>query len=291
MKQLHHYQYDFIEITLPNVNRSQIKWQHLKPHPTLHNYYQLKANSSLHGDRFGMFVNGNGFLKIKTSIPYLLHNHNYISVDESDLLQTILLLSDIIGLKLIKSHVTQIEYGAYERINQEAREYLSKIIGVYDYQIEKSSNHLKMFGNGKLHYKIYDAVKNAKSKKTYRRGNYPKENLIKHELKLTDVSKVMKKPTSVEQLCQQSTKEYFDTMLHTHHSSLCLEKQLCIEPIGNTFSDVLYAGLKQLEQQYGQSTYTLVSKLIDTMKLSPSQKSKRRKSLQQLETIYNEKAP
>jgi hypothetical protein len=280
---LFNYHYDFIKFKLYNVNSSLINWDVLKPHKTLNSHYSLVSNGRFFDKNFDLFIDGGKNITIRSSIPYLIYGHNFKAFDALDLLKAMKSLSDILGIDLTEAKVIELEFGAYQKIENSSKDYINSLIGLQDYRLEKSTSTMKMFGNTKgLHLKIYDPIINAKRKKTFSLSQYPNECLIKYEIK--DL-----KPThlKVEDLCLPKTFISFNKKLNTHLDHLLIRSDDRYLPIDASINHILFATLKNVEQELSVPIYAKTVDLLEKMELSPSQKSKRKKSLLELDTTYN----
>jgi hypothetical protein len=289
MKDLFNFHYDFIKIKVPNVEESKIKWHNLIEHPNLRRHYCLKPNADLqYHKNFDMFLSKAGDVVIRTSMPYLVYGHNFTSFDIDDTLCCMGALDETLGIDFQDAFVLEYEYGCFEQIETPCKQYIDNINGLEGYELVKSTNYMKMFDNRKgIKYKIYDAVVNAKRKKTFTRGGYSSDRVIKHEFKYVgreaehDLFPIRWFITN--ELDQENRK----TLLLLIKSQLkVLEgKDRFIK--AKSLTDILFITLKVNEQLFGMSTNQFVKKTINQLDLSPSQKSKRLKSLKHLEQLYS----
>lgn len=285
---MHNYQYDYVKLKFYEVDRNTIKWDVLIEHPTLKKHYTLNTLlENYHGKNFDMYIDKGNNVSVKMSIPYLLTNQNYQGYDDHDLGWILCDLYNTTGLNFPNARVLEFEYGAFEKIAIPESTYLSNIKGVLDYDLQKATNYMKMYGNKALHYKIYDAVANAKNKKTFTRGNFPKSGLIKHEIKIVDPIKVFGKTVTAFDLARKEFENQVKTHFKNHRKQLVINKSLLYKPQGDALVHMLFTAVKQMEEQNSSNAYTVITNIIDTSQLSNSQKSKRRKSLLALETVYN----
>ena len=183
MKNLFNFHYDFIKINVPNVEESKINWHNLNEHPTLKRHYCLRPNSDLeHHKNFDMFLNKAGDMVIRTSMPYLVHGHNFTQFDIDDVVFCLGALDETLGIDFQDAFVLEYEYGCFEQIETSCHQYLDNINGIEGYELVKSTRYMKMFDNGKgMKYKVYNAVANARRKKVFSRSGYPSDRVIKHE--------------------------------------------------------------------------------------------------------------
>lgn len=286
---LENFQIDYLKLRI-EVEKQQIKWDNLTEHPTIKNQYVLKPKTWEFAKNFNIYIKEDVAI-LKFSLPYFLNGHNYCSTPLSDFLKTENLLLEFTGINIRFSEVLELEFGAYEKIYTATKVYLNSIVGIRDYALEKSASYMKMFGNKKLklHYKIYDAIANAKSKKTFTIGNYPNRNLIKHELKFTNTKPYFSELYFVElyefscYLLEGLKKE-----LLKHRDNLVFRNLKKLPLTSTNLTGILFATLKEYER--GNNTQTVIKTAFDMLKnseLSPSQKSKRRKSLIELEERFN----
>ena len=283
--ELFNYHYDFIKVKLYNVNSSLINWDSLKPHKNLTNHYSLASNGQFLDKNFDLFIDGGQNITIRSSIPYLIYGHNFKAFDALDLRKAMKSLSDLLGIDLTEAKVMELEFGAYRKIEVSSKHYINSIIGLKDYKLEKATPTMKMFGNTRgFHLKVYDPIVNAKRKKTFSLSQYPNGHLIKYEIK--DL-----KPThlKVEELCLPQTFVSLSKTLNTYLEQLLIKSEDQYLPIEASINHILFATLKNVEQELGIPIYTKTTSLLEKMELTPSQKSKRKKTLLELEAAYNTK--
>jgi hypothetical protein len=286
MKELFKYHFDFIKLKLYNVDRRDLNWKKLVPHKNLKRHFTLNSEGRFFDKNFDLFLDGGNNLTIRTSLPYLKYGHNYKAFDERQLSKLISSLSLLLNVDLTQAKILEIEFGCYQKIKSSAKDFIDNLIGLKDYNIEKTTQRMKMFGNRKgLHFKIYDPKANAKSKKTFSISKYSEDDLIKYELKFLNL-----KNTALISLCTKEVFSEFKTALNRHVNELVIQQEFDHLPVESSVNHILFTVLKNIEQQSKMSVYNQISKVLDKMNLSASQKSKRRKSLMKLENIYNEKA-
>jgi len=288
---LFNFHVDFVKLEIP-YNYYHINFENLVEHPTIKNQYVLKPEIWEYHKNFSVYFTEKKAI-VKFSLPYFVYGHNFCQLDVQDLWEVEDFMSEKLGLEIKFSSVKELEFGAYEKIDIDSRDYINSIVGIKDYELEKATENFKMFGDRKrnFHYKVYDAVANAKAKKTFTLGNYPDKGLIKHEIKLTN------------------TQPYFDSLYYNDLSEPlaeyreALEKDLMSsrkslifknnEPVllyDTDLTHILYTGLKQYES--GVTSENVVKSLFDLIEnsgLTPSQKSKRRKTINLLEDQYNQR--
>tara|TARA_R110002096_G_scaffold433220_1_gene651558 strand:- start:1698 stop:2585 length:888 start_codon:yes stop_codon:yes gene_type:complete len=287
MENLHKCQFDFIKVKSQKVNRESVNWEMLNEHPTIKNAYTLDAKSGLHGKNFKLYFTKGDYVVLETSIPYLVYGHNYVQVSGHDLVATFLRLKELLRIDFINAHVLQFEYGGFMTKGIEAKDYIKNIIDVSSYDLKFSSPFMKMYGNSSTNFKIYDAVANARKKKTFTRGNYPNGKLIKFEVKVLNAQRSFQREILVIDLCRPEIFEPIITGLNFHISMITeLRALIDFKTNTNSLNDILFNCLKHLQNQFGYPIYELVIGLINDLDLSPSQKSKRRKSFIALEEKF-----
>ncbi|KMQ67684.1 hypothetical protein ACM39_12570 [Chryseobacterium sp. FH2] len=288
---LFNFHIDFVKLEIL-YNYYDINFENLVEHPTIKNQYILKPEIWEHHKNFSVYFTEKKAI-IKFSLPYFIYGHNFCELDTQDLLAVRDFMSKELGLEIKFAKIKELEFGAYENIDSDSKDYISSIVGIKNYELEKSTDGFKMFGDRKrnFHYKVYDAVANAKAKKTFTLGNYPEMGLVKHEIKLT------------------STQPYFDSLYYNDLSeplseyrgilekelissrkSLILKNENPVLLYDTDLTHILYAGLKQYES--GVASKNVVKSLfnlIENSGLTPSQKSKRRKAINLLEDQYNQR--
>jgi len=285
------YQIDYIKLSINNVDFNQINWDNLVDHPNLKRHYTLSSSLSIYyGKNFDFYYDNRGNVTLRMSIPYFLYNHNYVAINTNDLQTLLTELGAILNIDLNKSIVKEFEYAGFDEIFSESNQYIKSIIGISDFDLQKSTSYMKMYDsrNG-YSYKIYDAVANAKKKKTFSRGSYPNSGLIKHELKFTSIKHFLKeeKELSVTKLLDDEFIEMIQQLLKSNKENIVLKKGLTIEPIKNDLTNILFATIKNMEQGNICGVIKMSSDIINYSDMSPSQKSKRRKAILELEKQYN----
>ena len=283
------FQIDYVKLI--KVVDSKINWSNLIPHPTLKNHYTLNPELSENAKNFSLYYRSDNSVFIKFSIPYFLKGHNYTSIGKQELLEVVWKLKKWLNIDIATSRVEEFEYGAFEDIDSDSKKYIESIKGIGNYNLEKATPNFKMYGDTKrkLHYKVYDAVANSKSKKTYTKGDFPKGNLIKHELKFEKAQQffsfdfffidLYETPFIVDE-CKE--------LLLKSTRSLVLKTELKFKPAKSDLTNILYTALKNFESGVSNDNVVkLLNEIIDGTNLSSSQKSKRRKSIELLENEYN----
>lgn len=286
--ELFNFQIDFVKLEIPSIG---IKHKNLEEHPTIKNQYSLKPEVWKHHKNFNLYFTGNKAI-LKFSLPYFLHGHNNCGLDLEDLWKIEDVLSKKLGIFVGFAEVKELEFGAYEKITVDSKGYIDSIVGIKNHELEKSTEGFKMFGDRKrhFHYKVYDAVANAKSKKTFTLGNYPDRGLIKHEIKLTNVKPYLKKTLykNLSDLFIFFWNEFKKDLIDSRNSLIFKNN----EPVllhDTDLTNILYAGLKQYESGVAsENVVKSLFELIENSGLNPSQKSKRRKAINLLEEQYNQ---
>ncbi|WGL70577.1 hypothetical protein [Elizabethkingia anophelis] len=282
---------DFVKLEIP-YNYWHINFDNLVEHPTIKNQYKLKPEIWKYHKNFSLYLTKKKAI-LKFSIPYFLNGHNFCKLYLEDFWQVEEFISKNLGLEITFAEVKELEFGAYEEIDIDAKDYINSIVGIKNYELEKSTKGFKMFGDRKrsFHYKVYDAVANAKMKKTFTLGNYPDKGLIKHEIKLTNTSPYFDSVFYND--LYEPFASYWDELkedLINSQRSLVRRNSTPVLLQNTDLSSILYAGLKQYESgATSENVMKSLFDLIDNSKLTPSQKSKRRKAISILESSYNQK--
>ncbi|MFV0531754.1 MAG: hypothetical protein ACK5MD_10015 [Flavobacteriales bacterium] len=285
---LHNYQVDFVKLKLYDVDINKINWEKFTSHPNLKNHYTLNSSDEeLHGKNFDMYIDKGNNVTIRMSVPYLIENHNYKAIENYDLALLLIQLKQSTGLNFPDARVLEFEFGAFERIPMSTKDYLHHVNGILDYDLLKNTSYMHLYGNTKLQYKLYDAVANAKRKKTFARGNFPEGNLIKHELRFVVPRKTFGNDVIAFDLSRECFIKVLKEILHSQKQSLILRQSISYKPKDTSMLHLLFTALKNIELDYPSNVFSVVSEVIDSAKLTPSQKSKRRKTLMELETAYN----
>ena len=283
MGNLFNYQYDFIKVKTQKINRESVNWEMLNEHPTIKNAYTLDARSGLHGKNFKLYFTKDDCAILETSIPYLKQGHNFIEMPGEAVKVVMEKLQQLLNIDLMNAEVKQLEYGCFSNIEGNAKDYIKKIKAFQSFDLNFSSAWMKMFGNGRLNFKIYDAVQNAKKKKTYSLGNYPNEGLIKYELKILNLTKFLNDKLYLKQLCDSRYENEFKEALNISIDEL-INNLIVIKLHQSTFtlSELMYLCLETLQEKFEYNSYNLIMEIIDMSNLTPSQKSKRRKAFLKL---------
>jgi len=287
---LHNYQFDGIKIQTLIRHKNDIKWKNLIDHPTIRRNYCLRPELSEFAKNFRLFKKANGQVIINLSIPYFLEGHNYLATPYSVLKDFKDKFFDFIGVDFGECKVLEFEFGAYESVDIDSKDYLKNIVGVSNLDLEKSNSSMKMFGDSAkgIHYKIYDAVANSKRKKTFSRGNYPSARLIKHELKITKTENLFGRTILDKGFLGIGMYDDYKEILHNYRQSLIFKEQVLFKPLGNDTTNIIFTCLKSLEHKFDNTIPNLINEVLESSDLSASQRSKRRKSILQLDKMYNQ---
>lgn len=283
----HNYQFDFIKVKTQKVNRETVNWEMLNEHPTIRNAYTLDAKSGLYGKNFKLYFTKDDCAVIETSIPYLKYGHNYVEMPGEAVKVVVDNLQQLLNIELKTAEVKQLEYGCFTLIEGNTKDQIKKIKSFQNFDLKFSSAWMKMFGNGRLNFKIYDAVQNAKKKKTYSLGNYPEEGLIKYELKILDLTKFLNDKLYLKQLCDSRYENEFKKALTMFIDEL-IDSLITIKLDQSTYtlSEIMYLCLETLQEKFEYNFYNLIMEIIGMTNLTPSQKSKRRKAFLKLKNNF-----
>lgn len=281
------FQIDFIKVKTQKVNRETVNWDMLNEHPTIRNAYTLDEKSGLYGKNFKLYFTKNDNAVLETSVPYLIHGHNYVKMFGLDLVYVFARLQELIGIDFLEAEVLQYEFGGFKAIKKNSKDYIKSVIGLGASDLKYSSTFMKIFGNSMVNFKIYDAVANAKKKKTFKLGKYPNGDLIKYELKFIKPKQYFGKEILVQDLISQ---EFQQTMVHflNEHLLMIIDVKSS-QKEANSFSlnNVLYSALKLYEYKTGIDAFNFINTFIDACAMTPSQKSKRRNAVKRLESHHN----
>lgn len=153
---------------------------------------------------------------------------------------------------------------------------------------------MKMYGKPSkaIHYKIYDAVANAKVKKTFDIAKFSQATVIKHEIKFLNPKKYFGKEVAFFDLTldwypEITVRDSFYDLLPELKSKIVFRRETIYKPIKDDVIHILYATIKNIEQKNDSTLYNQIIDLINNSGLSASQKSKRKKSIALLEDSYN----
>lgn len=285
---LHNYQIDFVKLKLYNVDIGTINWGAFVEHPNLKNHYSLVPNlPNMHSKNFDMYMDKGNNITVRMSIPYLLENHNYQSVEDAGSSFILQELQALTNLDFPQAKVMEFEFGAFDTIDIDASHYIKNIDGLLNFDLLKATPYMKMFGDTDVHYKIYDAVKNAKRKKTFVRGSYPDSRLIKHELKIKRPKEFLGKTVTAFDLSSGLYTGKLKVHLDFFREQLICRKRATYHLEKTSMLHILYIALKNGQHENQSTAFNLVNEVVENSDLTPSQKSKRKKSLLALETTYN----
>ncbi|KLT69610.1 hypothetical protein [Flavobacterium sp. ABG] len=287
-------QIDYISLKVDSVDAQQINWNHLIPHPTLRKQYVLVPNIIKEAKNFRLYAKSNGDVIISLSIPYFLFGYNYRSVGQEELTGFYAEIKSIIGIDIKKAEILEFEYGGFEDVNENPEEQIQKIIGMRDSDLVYSKPQIKIYAqqNNGIFFKIYDAVYNAKLKKTYSPERFPKSNVVKYEIKITNPKQIFKRNVVFEDLLVEPSREsvllFCMQFLSKTKSLLILQDDTKVLPKKYDLINILYAELKNLEKAKGNSNviHKELIEIINSSPLSSSQKSKRRKAIGDLDSLY-----
>jgi len=288
---LHNYQFDGIKIQTLVSQKNNIKWENLEEHPTLKKNYCLKSHVSPYAKNFRLYLKGNGQAVINLSIPYFLEGHNYLATPYNVLCSFKNIFLKLVGIDLNECRVLEYEFGAYESIDIDARKFIKSVVGVANLELEKSNSTMKMFGDSSkgIHYKIYDAVANAKRKKTFSRSNYTNVNLIKHELKITKTHNLWGKEVFSDGFIGgDSFYEKCKQLLNEYRQAIIFKEEILYKPLSSDLTNIVFTCLKSLEHKSDTTIVNLINQVLEASDLNASQRSKRRKSILQLDKMYNQ---
>ncbi|WP_374465645.1 hypothetical protein [Chryseobacterium sp.] len=293
-------QVDFIALRISKEDATGIKMENLREHPVLKNQYTIDSKDDEHLKNIALYFKKDGSVILKSSMPYFLYGHNHVRFHEDRIAEFADQIKELLRIDIENAKVLDFEYGAFEKMTVDTKTYLKNLIGLKDWDLEYNKGNMKMFGNPKLglHYKVYDAVANAKVKGTLIKGCFPHEDVIKHEIKFSNPKKYFGREfyfkdlmMDIESTFQDLTITKLDRLLKQFRNSLIEKTDFEFFPKKPDVVHILYTVLKNKEQQesrtYGTSVLKEVFDLIDAMELSPSQKSKRRKSIKELEETYD----
>lgn len=289
-------QIDYISLKVDSVNAQQINWNYLMPHPALRKQYILVPNIIKEAKNFRLYIKSNGDVVISLSIPYFLFGYNYRSVGQEELIDFYDKIKSIVGIDIKNAEILAFEYGGFEDANENPEEQIQKILGMRDSDLVYSKPKIKIYAqqSSGVYFKIYDAVYNAKLKKTYSPERFPKSNVIKYEIKITNPKQVFKRVVVFDDLIVEPTREsiLFLCMqfLSKTKNSLILQDDTKVLPQKYDLINILYAELKNLEKAKGNSNviHQELMEIINSSPLSSSQKSKRRKAIGDLDSLYSD---
>ncbi|WP_143883530.1 hypothetical protein [Chryseobacterium binzhouense] len=293
-------QVDFISLRISKEDSASIKMENLTEHPVLKNQYTINSEDDEHLKNIALYFKKDGSIILKSSMPYFLYGHNHVRFNEDKIAEFANKIREILNIDIEKSKILEFEYGAFEKVSIDMKSYLNNLIGLKEWDLEYNKGGMKMFGNSKLglHYKIYNAVANAKMKGTLIKGCFPSEGIMKHELKFSNPKKYFGIDLYFEDLMINDYTEEDYIIVNRLSRLLCKLRNSLVEKADYQFfpqktdvSNILYAVLKNIEQMkdvaFQIPIYKEILELINMMDLSPSQKSKRKKSIEELEDSYD----
>lgn len=289
-------QIDYISLKVDFLNAQQINWSSLIPHPTLRKQYVLVPHILKEAKNFKLYMKSNGDVVISLSIPYFLFGYNYRSVGQEELIDFYSKIKSIVGIDIKNAEILEFEYGGFEDINENPEEQIRKILGMRDSDLVYSKPQIKIYAqqNNGVFFKIYDAVYNAKLKKTYSPERFPKTNVVKYEIKITNPKQIFKRIVVFEDLLVEPSREsvllFCIQFLSKTKNLLILQDDTKVLPKKYDLINILYAELKNLEKTKGNSNviHKELIELINSSPLSSSQKSKRRKAIGDLDSLYSD---
>lgn len=287
-------QIDYISLKVDSVHAQQINWNCLIPHPILRKQYVLVPHIIKEAKNFRLYMKSNGDVVISLSIPYFLFGYNYRSVGQEELTDFCAQIKSIVGIDIKNAEILEFEYGGFEDVTKNPKEQIKKIIGMRDSELVYSKPQIKIYAqqNNGVFLKIYDAVHNAKQKKTYSTERFPKSNVVKYEIKITNPKQIFKRIIVFEDLLVEPSRESIlllcMQLLSKTKKLLILQDDTNVLPKKYDLINILYAQLKNLERTKGNSNviHQELIKIINSSPLSSSQKSKRRKAISDLDSLY-----
>ncbi|WP_116100130.1 MULTISPECIES: hypothetical protein [Chryseobacterium] len=142
--ELTNFQIDFLKLEIPMeefdvpLEEMGIKWENLTEHPTIKNQFVLKTETWQYAKNFSIYF-GRKSIVLRFSLPYLLYGHNYCATVLEDFYNVKTLIKDLIGIDITFSEIKELEFGAYEKMNEDAKDYIDSIVGIKNYELEKST--------------------------------------------------------------------------------------------------------------------------------------------------------
>lgn len=293
---LYNTQVDFISLKLDSQEIFNLNWDHLKEHPTLHNQYTLREKIRPNSKNFSLYLKKSQEIIINLSIPYFLYGHNYNTVSCEELLDFSVIMKELLGINILESEILELEYGGFFDSEIASKEFIKKIQRMNDYELIYSKSYMKMFEHKKhgIYFKIYDAVENAKNKRTYSKELFLKEDILKFELKLKKPEKFLNRKLQFKDLIGEPDQNFvlnqFKNTLTELRNKLILPNNMNVEPLQYDLVHIIFVGLKNIAGYHTESVSVVqeLRNIIDNSPLSPSQKSKRRKAVENLENQYNQ---
>ena len=289
-------QIDYISLKIDSIYTQQINWNYLMPHPTLRKQYVLVPNIIKDAKNFKLYLKNNGDVVISLSIPYFLFGYNYRSIGQEELTDFCSKIKSILGIDIKNAEILEFEYGGFEDAEENPQLQINKILGIRNFDLIYSKPQIKIYAeqNNGVFFKIYDAVYNAKQKRTYSPERFPKNNVIKYEIKISNPKQVFKIKLVFEDLLAEPARDSIlfscKQLFSKTKDSLVLQDDTTVLPKKYDIINILYAGLKNMEKIKGNSSviHQELIKIINSSPLSSSQKSKRRKVINDLDSEYSD---
>lgn len=277
------FQVDYIRLCTSATSKNDINWDNLIPHPKLKDNFTLNTELSPNAKNFNLYYGKDDCVFIKLSVPYFLIGHNYTEISIVELLTVKKRLKDWLNIDIHNAEILELEYGMFENIEITGKQYISNISNTQNFSLEKSTPYFKMFGrhSTKMHYKIYDAVANAKAKKVFTKADFPTGNIIKHELKFENVKKVYPNLLYCDLYERNFLHTEFKNLLFKIHEELAFKENLAYKIKKFDSVNILFTALKNLENR-DTDVLELLNEMIDTSSMTSSQKSKRKKYFNEL---------
>jgi hypothetical protein len=287
-------QIDYISLKVDVEYAQQINWINLMQHPTLRKQYVLVPNIIKEAKNFRLYVKSNGDVVISLSIPYFLFGYNYRSVGQEELTDFYAKIKAFVGIDIKNAEILEFEYGGFEDLEENPEVQINKVLGMRNFDLVYSKPQIKIYAeqNKGVFFKIYDAVYNAKQKKTYSPERFPKNNVIKYEIKITNPKHVFKRIVVFDDLLVEPARNsiLFSCMqlLSKTKDTLIVQDDKKVLPKKYDLVNILYAGLKNIEKTKGNANVIQqeLIQIINSSPLSASQKSKRRKAIVDLDSLY-----
>lgn len=273
MKQL-----DYIKIKVENIEK--FNSQYLIDHPTIKNRFKLKSISlpngqKLHGDNIDVYYKNNNVF-ISTSIPYLLYGHNYTEVNINDVYILFKYLSEVLSIDIFNGKVIDFEVAILFNSSLEFKNLIKTISGVSGLELQKKTTSFIAYGKGNTQLKVYNIYRNLKSKvskSVFDSINGLRTNCLKIELKL-----IKDKRYTVEQLLEFGISENLEVLNDLIENKINYSE---CDYDGTKFDDILYRALLKTNKYTYKNADEIVLDIIDTLPISYSQKTARRKSLRE----------
>lgn len=273
MKQL-----DYLKIKIENVET--LNTQHLIEHPTIKNRFKLENISlsneqKLYGNNIDIY-HKNSTAYISTSIPYLIHGHNFVEVNSNDARLVFECLSEALGINILIGKVIDFEIAMLFDCDIQFKNLIKTISSVDGLELQKKSSSFVAYGKGNTQLKIYNCYKNLKSKLSKSifdsiLGLFT--NSLKIELKM-----IRDKRYTVDQFLEYGFDENLEFLKHLIENRISYTE---CNYDGTKFDDILYKALLKANKYTYKNVDEIVLDIIDTLPISYSQKTARRKSLRE----------